>query len=173
MATEQKYKYGCLMLQVSVDKWEQYREFIGEENLYISEEDSSFGFEDKPHVTIMYGFNDDGTPEYLNRVDSFVQLLSGSIKIETSQISIFESTNGYDVVKFDIESFVLQRLNDHLKRTFEHTTDHPNYHPHMTIAYVKSGLGKNYIQALDKPLHFTSNTIIYSRPDKTLVEYKI
>ena len=46
-----------------------------------------------------------------------------------------------------------------------HTTDYPKYHPHMTVAYLKKGMGKKYIEKLDstkkelKPMY-----IIYSHP---------
>ena len=62
---------------------------------------------------------------------------------ELSNIGIFENDD-YDVVKVDIKSPDLHRLNKQLSDNLENTDEHPVYHPHLTIAYVKSGEGKKY-----------------------------
>jgi hypothetical protein len=175
--TESKYKHGCLMVKVSVEKWDGYLEMIGEENLYINENDPSYGFVETPHVSILYGLDDDCSDTYMEQVKQFVENikceLKDGIQISTSQISIFDKAEEYDVVKFDAESDVLHVLNTMMRNTFPHTEYFKDYHPHITIAYVKAGKGKDYIQQLPQTVVFKSDMLVYSRPDKSQIEFKL
>jgi len=49
---------------------------------------------------------------------------------------------------------------------YPHTTDYPDYHPHMTIAYVKKGMGKKYAEDL-KDFSITPDKFVYSKIDGT------
>jgi 2'-5' RNA ligase len=51
----------------------------------------------------------------------------------------------YDVVKIDVESQALRDLNAAISQAFEVTDTYPEYHPHVTIAYVKKGMGRAHI----------------------------
>jgi 2'-5' RNA ligase len=53
------------------------------------------------------------------------------------------------VLKYDIMGDNLNDTNEELKQ-FPFTSDYPDYHPHMTIAYLKPGKGKHYIDMLGK-----------------------
>ena len=76
-------------------------------------------------------------------------------------ITIFEQDE-YDVVKFDIHSDKLKKLNDTMRFRFEYTNNHPDYHAHMTIAYVKKWLGAKYVKENIKQVPLFGSKYIYS-----------
>lgn len=99
------------------------------------------GREADPHITVKYGLH--GTP--LKKVRALLAD-EGPITVTMGKTSFFpasKSSSG-DVVKVDIDSPDLHRLNKKIADALPHTDTHPEYKPHATIAYVKPGLGKKY-----------------------------
>lgn len=90
------------------------------------------------HITVLYGLHTNDASDIENEVKGF-----GSVDVTFGKTSIFEC-NGYDVVKADVESVELRMLNKLMSDSLDHTSTHPRYVPHCTIAYVKSGEGKKY-----------------------------
>jgi 2'-5' RNA ligase len=99
------------------------------------------GREDTPHVTVKYGLHTDDVED----VRSYIEGMS-PFDLVFSKVSVFPATdeNDYDVVKVDVESVGLSRLNKTLSRSLDHTDTHSSYRPHATIAYVKAGKGEQY-----------------------------
>ena len=103
----------------------------------ISEKDlfkinNEFGREKECHVTILYGFTKD-----LNELE-IRRIIEGTkpFNVTITGISKFTPPEEYEVVKFDIKSDTLIKLHEKCKKLpFE--SDFPDYHPHLTIAYVK------------------------------------
>jgi 2'-5' RNA ligase len=158
-----RFTFGCLMGTVDVKNWTKLgTDFIEEKDVYGTQE-SGFGLEDKPHVTLLFGFHDD-EPDIAERLENSLPI-KGSIKGKIVGISIFE-TPDYDVVKFDVESPALFKLNKWCKDNFEYTSAHKDYHPHVTIAYVKKGMGKKYKRTMSKSFEFDITELVYSHPDK-------
>jgi hypothetical protein len=158
MAKNHKLEYGCLMLYMDIPKWNSLMvNFIKPEDLYTEED--GFGFEDKPHTTILFGFHEEkGT---LSKIKKLLKG-QGEIEVILEGITLFESEK-YDVVKFDVHSEELTRLNQLMKDNFDYTNNFPEYHPHMTIAYVKSGKGKKYCRKLKETVVYKSSNIVYSQ----------
>ena len=53
-------------------------------------------------------------------------------------------------------------------------SDYPDYHAHMTIAYLKKGAGKKYCEKMDGHEHNLVPTYaIFSQPDGTKTKIKI
>jgi 2'-5' RNA ligase len=104
------------------------------------------GREDHFHVTALYGLTGDTPDEVEELVSGF-----GPVHITLGKTSIFPAKEGadYDVVKIDIEGDDIHRLNKLLKE-LDHTSTHPKFSPHMTLAYVKAGEGRKYVG--DNPL---------------------
>ena len=164
-----KNEYGCLMLQVKHQEWDSILNLIDKEDLYT--EEPGFGTEKDPHVTILFGFHKNVDLDKMKELVRAEDLKS--IKIESDGISIFE-TPDYDVIKFDIISDVLHDLNKIMKDNFDYTSDFPKYHPHMTIAYVKKGRGKKYIDKKSKNFTFDCDEFKYSPPgDGKKTKFKI
>lgn len=98
------------------------------------------GREKEPHITVLYGTDTDNPSDV-------AKLMEGErpIKAKIGAMSIFQGKNGDpDVVKLDVESTDLRRLNAKIKKNLPNDTDFPAYKPHVTLAYVKPGEGSKY-----------------------------
>ena len=151
------------MLNFTVKSWNKFiKNIINEDDVYDEE---GFGFENDPHVTVLYGI----LPDKHSPKEVKEKLLETDIDLhkyyELKHISIFESKD-YDVIKFDLKDCEdVHELNEYSKEVFEYENDYPDYHPHVTIAYVKKGKGKDYIQKLIKPLIVEPSKLVYSYPN--------
>lgn len=164
-----KYPYSCAMLYFTPDTLNELHNQINQDDLYISDEMGGYGLETEPHCTLLYGLHDNEvTPEQIG------EILNGqSYTIcRAHNLSLFENPQ-YDVLKYDIEGGNLRETNELLKQ-FPFTTDYPDYHPHMTVAYLKPGLGKLYVERLGgKELSITPQHTIYSRTNGDRLKYPI
>lgn len=108
---------------------------------------ASDGREQEPHVTVKYGLHTSDPDDVREVVEKF-----GPVALTLGKSSIFpakesDSQRGgdeYDVVKVDVDSPDLVRLNRLLAGALDHTDTHPKYQPHVTLAYVKPGYGARY-----------------------------
>lgn len=155
-----KIEYGALMLMFDVKKWNEVTDIIEEDDVY---DKPTFGKETDPHVTILYGFHKEVTVKDILDVFENKHKFTDDIEIELVGISHFE-TPKYDVVKFDVKSNKLVELNK-LAKKLPFTSDYPDYHPHMTLSYVKKGTGKKYQKKFEEPIKLKSNKIVYSTVD--------
>lgn len=161
--------YGVLMLYFQIPNWKNVISKIRPEDLYDAE--PGFGIEEEPHVTALYGFHDEVTPEDVK--NTVKKVFNKPIKVKITGIGVFESKNKpYDVVKFDVDSPVLQRANKLLKK-LPHTNTFKDYHPHMTIAYVKKGTGAKYVKLFQKPIVVTGDKLIFSDKEKNKQEWTL
>lgn len=141
--TKREYDFGCLMLDFQFPAWESLLDKIDSNDLYEPNQ-GRYGLEESPHITILYGLHDEVTADIIE--EKFGNLLNQPIKINIAGIGVFENAD-YDVVKLDVESSQLKELNK-LCAELPHTTEYPDYKPHMTIAYVKKGTGTKYKESL-------------------------
>lgn len=138
------YKYGCVMLHYDVPKtwWQKIQDLIDEKD--ITRVDGVYGREKYPdcHVTILYGLH--ASADFEEMKEDLGDISCRNIRVEN--IGYFNGPS-YDVVKFDLDYQFLRQMNKALKKQ-PHTNLHNSYKPHMTIAYVKKGMGKKYAQKL-------------------------
>ena len=159
---DHKHEYGCLMVFLDVNKesWKELQNMIDEDDLYTEEGDTSYGREDEPHVTILYGLHDDIEDEDIEEDINDIK----EPKIAFKSISSFDNPK-YDVLKFDATGEILHDINKKLT-TYPHTNNFPDYHPHMTIGYLKPGKGEVYAKQFQglsfsvRPTH-----VVYSHPN--------
>lgn len=168
------HDYGCVMLYMKIkDKdWKSFQDMIDDEDIYTEKGDQSYGREDEPHVTILYGL-------HATITDSTIEELINEIKppvLNLNKIGIFENEK-FDVVKFDIIGESKERLSKMNAKfaKLPHTTDYPDYHPHATIAYVKPGTGKKYVKTFsgEEIISITPTDVVYSKADGTKNKYKL
>lgn len=130
--------YLGLNFRINENKWESLLiNFFDKEDL-----NEEHGIEEEPHITVLYGFLPSITLNNIKplMVDKVIYIDD----IRISGLSLFENDK-YDVVKLDIESDKLHTYNTFFKDTLENECTFPEYQPHITLAYVKKGTGKKYI----------------------------
>lgn len=156
-------KFGCLMLYFNIPNWSKIVGLINQEDVY---NEPGFGIEDEPHVTALFGFHDNEVElDDIKKLSK--RIIVRPLPVKVIGISVFSSDDKpYDVVKLDIESKELNKLNKRMQK-FPNTSSFKDYHPHMTIAYVKKGLGPKYIREFKNKFFVTGDKMVYSHPDKT------
>lgn len=116
------------------------------------------GLEEEPHVTVKFGLHFQ-TPSVKLR-----QALKtfGPVTVTLGKTSLFRNDDA-DVLKVDVDSPDLHRLNKLISRLVPTFDTHPKYIPHLTIGYLRPGRGTKY--AGDKSLDgqkLTFNSIVFS-----------
>jgi 2'-5' RNA ligase len=165
-----KNDYGCVMVFLDVDKddWDNLKSMINEDDLYQGKDgDTGYGFENEPHVTVLYGLHGD-IP--LKDVEKVLKAMKRP-EITMQKVTSF-SNKDFGVLKFDVESDDLHTENKKLTK-FPHTTSYPDYHPHATIAYIKPDKIDEYVKKFKdiEPIKVTVDKIVYSMVDGTKKEY--
>lgn len=128
-------KLGCAMIDLPPALADQVRSLAAKiPPASLAEK----GCEHEPHVTIRHGLHESGP-------DSLRPILADAppVRVRLGGVSVFpggENGKPYDVLKIDVESAGLRRLNRELACLL-HTDTHPKYCPHVTVAYVKAGQG--------------------------------
>lgn len=100
------------------------------------------GREAQPHITVKYGLHTNEVKEVRPLIEN-----EAPVTVKLGKISIFpasETKADYDVVKIDVDSPQLHALNKKISDALPHTNTHPEYKPHITLAYVKAGEGKTF-----------------------------
>jgi 2'-5' RNA ligase len=153
-------KYGCVMMESKISNWEEYHTAgIDEDDVYIKPHDKSYGLEEIPHVTVVYGIHEDEIDE--ETISNVMEENMKPLTVTIEEVDIFEGKD-YDVVKYNIP--VTDQLMKYRKLflKFPNTQSYPEYKPHMTIAYVKPGTGKKYKRKLREPFQVTFTKGVYS-----------
>jgi len=160
---QKRDRYGCVMLESTIDNWEEFHTAgIDKEDVHIKPHDESYGLEKQPHVTVLYGIHEDEMdPEIIAEV---IKQNIKPITLRVEDVDLFEGEE-YDVVKYNLPiTEELQKYRD-LFSKFPNTQSHPEYNPHMTLAYVKPGKGKKYKRKLRDPFDVTFTKGVYSYHD--------
>lgn len=133
------------------------------------------GKEDDFHITVKYGLSTQNPDDVASVVKDF-----GPVTVILGETSLFyhpteeeEEEVSFEVVKVDVESEDLVKLNNLLKSTLENEDKYPEYHPHITLAYVKDGAGEKYVKMTDvQGMQLTFHELAFSdnKGEKTKVD---
>ena len=151
-------EYGCLMAyicQEDTDKLNELNDLLIPEDI-LYKKDGEFGREGECHVTCKYGFTKDLTKEDIIKLTSDLNIFEISLK----SISTFKNAEeGFDVVKFDVDSDIINELNKKACE-FPNEDSHPNFHAHLTLGYVNPGTFKKEKKNLN--IKVKIDEIVYS-----------
>lgn len=159
------YSYGCVMLFFDFPELGKIHSLIDPADVYEEEEDKTFGLEDEPHTTLLYGLHEEVDVTEIEAIISGFTFTPYLIH----NPSLFQNDK-YDVLKFMVEGDNLHTANRQF-RCLPHTTSFPKYNPHLTVAYLKAGRGMEYVNVLNErglnnfcqiPI-----SVVYSQPDGT------
>lgn len=99
------------------------------------------GRETEPHITVKYGLHT-ATAEKLRPLLANEKPITATIGKTSTFKGVEDGTA--DAVIAEVDSPDLHRLNKIIADALPHTDTHPDYKPHVTIAYVKPGKGEKY-----------------------------
>ena len=162
------YEYGCVMLYLDFDST-NITSAIADKDLYQSDKNGGYGKEDEPHVTLLYGLHSNVTPQIIQQILDRIHF--GDITL--NNISLFQNSE-YDVLKFDAAGEGLKEANEVFMK-LPNSNEYPNYHPHMTLAYLNKGTAGNEYVKKFMNVHFKVTPIfaIYSVPSGKKYKLKI
>lgn len=128
------------------------------------------GREADPHLTVRFGLAHDQDIAPLRAALKN----QPPITVKLGKTSIFpasESGNA-DVVKLDVDSPELRQVRQKIEQAVEAPGEtHPDYQPHVTLAYVKPGEGERFAGNSDLAgEEVTLKSLTFSRPDGSTVE---
>jgi len=136
------YKYASTQIDVPPEQadviWQWGYTNIPDEIL-----DAENGREHEQHVTVKYGLLADKTPMLLRQLGKEF----APFPVYIGKVSLFRNER-FDVVKLDVESPWLRKLNARISAELPNEDSHPEYHPHITVAYVKPGTA-NHLEGVD------------------------
>ena len=162
--SQNTYDFGCVMVYFNFPDLFKIQDVIDPKDVFEKDGDKVFGMEDEPHVTLLYGLHKEVSLEDVEEITSKYEF--GPKPLIGTKISIFENEK-YDVLKFDIEGEILYNINTDLK-TLPFTSTYPDYHPHMTIGYLKKGMGQKWADKLKKiKVKLEPEYVIFSQADGT------
>jgi 2'-5' RNA ligase len=136
-----------------------YSALIPDEDIY---EDGSgeHGRETEPHITVKYGL-------HTNNGDEVAEVLAGKGSAEATlgEMTAFENED-YTVLKLDVDSPDLHKLNKKVGDDLEVTDSYPEYHPHVTIAYLrKEADWKKYACGIFEDMEVVFHELLFSSAD--------
>jgi 2'-5' RNA ligase len=156
------YSYGCVMLYFNFNEIKNIHQYIDTTDIYVDTNSTTYGLEDEPHCTLLYGLHQ--SVSVSDVIDIVSQYEFTNYTLHTP--SVFNTTQ-YDVFKFNVSGNGLHEVNASLKR-LPHTTSFPIYNPHMTIGYLEAGSGAKYVDLLNKlkldTWQVSASKIVYSTP---------
>ncbi len=135
-ARKETHSFSCVLLDLP-DAIAREVKAWGRKNVAAADL-AADGRENEPHVTVLYGIH----TEKSSRVR---KALAGTepFDVKLGKMSLFDAPD-MEVLKIEVTSPGLFALNEKLVGSLYNTQTHPEYKPHVTIAYLKKGKGDKY-----------------------------
>ncbi len=141
-------KYAFLMIQYDTPEIiSDIHDKLTDDEIYDNE-NGEYGIEHDTHVTLVPCMDNDVD---INELKKMLQPLS-KYKLFLNNVSAFSNNDEYDVLKCDASSFILADTNKKITNKFPTHSEYKEYHPHVTIAYLKKGIADKYTKDVLSPL---------------------
>ena len=130
--------YAFLMIEYDTPQFiKELQQKISKDDIF--EKDDSYGIERETHVTLVPCLDNDIDLDEIKKI----LLPLKDYEIFLSNISSFKNEE-FDVLKCDAQSMNLYKTNREITDKFETHSNYKEYHPHMTVAYLKKDTSKKY-----------------------------
>lgn len=109
------------------------------------------GLETEPHTTILYSTFENkkyDVNEIAQKTINKQRTILQSTYVNISKVGMFDTNDDYDVIKYDITNDNCTLMNSFVRTQFGLLENFKEYKAHLTIAYVKKGLGEFYVNKL-------------------------
>lgn len=150
-------KYSCLLFYFPKelqDRLNDFKKTITKAEKNIEQEEDC----DAAHVTLKYGLTTDCVDDIQPVIKGW-----GPIKIKIGGLSSFPFNGEYEVLKADIISSDIKKLNKHVCSKLEHEDKFPKYIPHMTVCYMQRGCASRYLDLkLFRGIEIEFNQVTFS-----------
>jgi hypothetical protein len=159
-----EYKHGCIEIHVPAYIRSYFLKEILAERLSVedlNQDESVFGVEPDTHITALFGIDDQD-----RAVAELKKLFTKPLHIKTSDVEYFDN-NDSSVAYVSLECLELTELHYALAKNLEVKDTHPEYVPHITLAYINKG--KRLKDDKVKPFEWDCNTLVVSSKDGHLV----
>lgn len=117
---------------------QRIKKFIAElpDSCVYNDATNEYGKEKLPHVTVLYGI--EASAE--EKAKQILAKIPKSVKATLGKITKFSAPGKpYDVLKIEVNSPQLEKIHNFLRKHCENSWEWPDYHPHVTLAYIKKG----------------------------------
>jgi len=159
------YDFSSVQLEIPDPEAEEIRKWGKQnipENLLVDK-----GLEDDIHITIKYGIH---IYDFTEARNLFIN--QKPIKLKLGKISLFNGD--CDVVKIEVNSPDLHRLNKLISNKLEVTDTHPVYYPHLTLAYVLKSFGDQFDGKTDfLGREIVCDSVVFSGKDNRKTLFKL
>ena len=139
-----KYDYSSILFELPEELTDNIISWgfdnIGNDDLIYDEIDPDFGREDYIHVTITYGIHSEHDKECRDLLKN-----ENKVMCQLGEMTLFTKNDNFDVLVINVLSHGLHNLNKKINLSVNTTQLHSEYKPHITIAYLKKGAGKQFI----------------------------
>lgn len=172
--TEKKeYSYSSLQIELPdqlakrILHWGD--DHISDEIVFTDPDDPSFGREDNPHITLLYGIHE-SSPAPVEKLLSNVK----EFEILLGKMSLFTTNDSFDVLKIEVESKELHKLQKKVSSNVDNTETYPKYIPHVTIAYLKKKQGQKFVGSTEfNEASFLVKEVVFSSKSGEKTKMKI
>jgi len=142
---KKEHKYSSIMVEIPEDLCDEIIswgfDYIPNEYLIHNPENPTFGREDDCHITLLNGMDFDN-PRNIESL--FHDQKSFSCKL--GEMNLFTRSDLFDVLVINVECDILHRLNAKLRKFINTKDQYIDFIPHVTIAFLNKGKGKEYIK---------------------------
>lgn len=110
------------------------------DNLFEDINDPSFGREKNIHLTILSNLEETSADKLKTAINN-----EPTTCCVLGEIKLFKNNSKYDVVLVEVLNKEVKDLHKNISQSIKSSNKFPVYLPHITIAYVKKGLGDQFL----------------------------